>query len=150
MSDQRPATTVAIARFARDSGVRVALLLEADGRVIAQHGFTRRVDVTSASALAAAIQSSTRELGRFLDDRTLGPIHHDGDDCQLFLAPIPEDHPARLVLAVFDRATSLGLVRVFWEDLAASLKRQAPPRAPSPETFERDLQQSLSTLFGGG
>jgi hypothetical protein len=149
MSDRENATTIALARFVRDAGVHMALLLEADGRVIAQHGFTRRVDVTSASTLAAAIQSTTRELGRFLEDRTLGPIHHAGDDRQLFLAPIPEHEPARLVLAVFGRATSLGLVRVFWEQLATSLKRRVAPRAPSPETFEQDLQQSLSTLFGG-
>ena len=54
MSDQNQETTAALARFVRDTGVRVALLLEADGRVIAQHGFTRRVDVTTASTLAGS------------------------------------------------------------------------------------------------
>ena len=150
MNDDRTTTTAALARFVRDASVQVALLLEADGRVIAQHGFTRRVDVTSASALAAAIQVTTRELGRCLDDQTLGPIHHAGDDRQLFLAPFPEPAPARLVLAVFDRSTSLGLVRVFWEELATKMKRHAIPRAPSPENFERELQHSLTALFGRG
>lgn len=149
MTDRNSVTSTALARFACDAGVQLALLLEADGRVIAQHGFTRQVDITSASALAAAIQASTRELGRILGDRTLGPIHHAGDDRQLFLAPFPEDEPARLALAIFDRGTSLGLVRVFWEELATALKRRVAPRAPSPEHFERDLQQSLATLFGG-
>ncbi|MEP7346772.1 MAG: roadblock/LC7 domain-containing protein [Gemmatimonadaceae bacterium] len=148
MSGQSNATAAALACFVRDAGVQVALLLESDGRVIAQHGFTRRVDVTSASTLAAAIQATTRELGRCLDDHTFGPIHHAGDDRQLFLAPFPEAAPARLVLAVFNRATSLGLVRVFWEKLATALVRRVAPPDPSPENFERELQQSLATLFG--
>ncbi len=143
-------TAAALARFVRDSGVHMALLLEADGRAIAQHGFTRRVDITSASTLAAAVQATTRELGRCLEDRTLGPIHHPGDDRQLFLAPFPEEAPARLLLAVFDRGTSLGLVRVFWEELATTLRRKVAPHVPSAEDFEDELQQSLTSLFGRG
>lgn len=139
----------ALARFVRDAGVQVAMVIEADGRVIAQHGFTRRVDVTSASTLAAAIQATTRELGRCLGDPSLAAIHHGGVDRQLFLAPFPEAAPARLLLTVFDGKTSLGLVRFFWEELGDALKRKVTPVAPSPENFERELQDSLSTLFGG-
>lgn len=142
------ATRAALADFVRDAELQLALLLEADGRVIAQHGFTRRVDVVSASTLASAIQASTRELGEMLSDRTLGPIHHAGGARQLFLAPIPEAAPARLVLAVWDGRSSLGLVRVFWEQLATALRRPVPAAAPAPESFERDLQASLATLFG--
>lgn len=141
-------TAAALARFVRDADLHMALLLESDGRVIAQHGFTRRVDVVSASTLAAAIQATTRELGTFLSDRTLGPIHHGGGDRQLFLAPLPEASPARLVLAIFDDRSSLGLVRVYWEELARAIQRTAPAPVVAPETFERDLQQSLATLFG--
>ncbi|MFN8572860.1 MAG: roadblock/LC7 domain-containing protein [Gemmatimonadaceae bacterium] len=148
MIDLRPDTQAALAQFVREAELQLALLLEADGRVIAQHGFTRRVDVVSASTLASAIQSSTRELGDMLGDETLGPIHHAGDNRQLFLAPLPEPAPARLVLAVWDDRSSLGLVRVFWAQLAEKLHRPTPTLPPAPEHFERDLQASLTTLFG--
>jgi len=149
VSEDATKVSAALARFVRDAGVQVAMVLEADGRVIAQHGFTRRVDVTSASTLAAAIQATTRELGRCLGDPSLGPIHHGGADRQLFLAPLPEAAPPRLLLTVFDGRTSLGLVRIFWEELGEAVKRQVTPDAPSPENFERELQDSLSALFGG-
>ncbi|MBV6521502.1 MAG: hypothetical protein MNPFHGCM_01641 [Gemmatimonadaceae bacterium] len=142
-------TGLALARFVREAGVQLALLLEADGRVIAQHGFVRRIDVATASTLAAAIGATTRELGLFLGDGTLGPIHHGGGDVQLFLAPLPERAPARLLLTVFDARTSLGLVRVFWEDLRNALRREATAQAPSDEDFERELQESLTALLGG-
>jgi predicted regulator of Ras-like GTPase activity (Roadblock/LC7/MglB family) len=138
----------ALARFVRDAGVQLALLMHADGRVIAQQGFTHRVDVATASVLAAAIQSSTRELRRFVGDSTLGPVHHAGGERQLFLAPVPEGEPERLVLVVFDRSSSLGLVRVFWEELVSALRRDRAAPAPRPEHFERDLQDSLAALFG--
>lgn len=144
----------ALAAFAGDAGVRIALLLEADGRVIAQHGFTRRVDIVSASTLAAAIQATARELGRLLGDATFGPIHHAGGARQLFVAPIDDTAPSRLLLTVFDEATSLGLVRVYWEDLSRALRQAPPPATPPaarlPESFERDLQESLTALFGTG
>jgi hypothetical protein len=148
MTSPRSETAEALARFACDAALQVALLIEADGRVIAQHGFTRRVDIVSASTLAAAIQATTRELGTFLSDRTLGPIHHAGGDRQVFLAPLPESAPPRLVLAVFDGRSSLGLVQVYWEELASTIRRESAVQAPAAEHFERDLQRSLSTLFG--
>jgi len=40
-----------LARFIDDARVRLVLLLESSGRVLAQHGFTRSVDVMSACAL---------------------------------------------------------------------------------------------------
>ena len=45
-------------RFVAESGARLALLTTPAGQGIAQHGFTRAVDVRSAAALGAAIPAS--------------------------------------------------------------------------------------------
>ena len=54
-------------RFVDDARVLLALLLHPSGQVMAQHGFTRAVDVMSACALAAAIHASAGALGMQLD-----------------------------------------------------------------------------------
>ena len=64
-------------RFVDDAGVVLALLLHPTGQVQAQHGFTRAVDIMSACALAAAIHVSSAELGRQLDGKPFGGLHHD-------------------------------------------------------------------------
>ncbi len=142
-------------RFVRDARVRLALVLEASGRVLAQHGFTRSVDVMSACALAAAIQASSAELGRQLDGAPFGSLHHDGADRQLFLGAVPTPGGLHLLLAVFDDATSIGLVRLYFSELRGRLAAAAPAKvdtaglAPAlDEHFERDLDHNLARLFG--
>ena len=65
-------------KFIDDSRVRIAVLLEPSGRVLAQHGFTRSIDVMSACALASAIQASAAEIGRQLDGTPFTTLHHPG------------------------------------------------------------------------
>ena len=56
-------------RFVDDAGVVLALLLHPSGQVMAQHGFSKAVDVMTACALAAAIHASSSELGRQLEGK---------------------------------------------------------------------------------
>jgi hypothetical protein len=45
--------------FLAESAARVVLLTTTSGQVVAQHGFTRSLDVMSAAALGAGIVAST-------------------------------------------------------------------------------------------
>jgi hypothetical protein len=139
-----------LADFVRDARVRLALVLEPSGRVLAQHGFTRSIDVMAACSLAAAIHASATELGRQLGD-TLGPLHHGGADRQLFLAPLAASEAPLLLLAVFERDTTLGIVRHFSSAFARRVSRDMPARDGTPllaADFERELGRNLATLFG--
>jgi hypothetical protein len=141
-------------RFVTDARVTLVLLLHPSGRVVGQHGFVRSVDVMSACALAAAINATGAELGRMLDGAPFRELHHAGAVRQLFLAAVPRAPEPLLCLAVFDRNSSLGIVRLYFEELSASLAAVAPPipvRAPAlPGGFENELNRNLAALFGRG
>lgn len=138
-----------LADFVREARVRLALVLEPSGRVLAQHGFTRSLDVMAACSLAAAIHASAAALGRELGE-ALGPLHHGGADRQLYLVPVLAGEGALLLLAVFDEDSSLGIVRHFAAAFADRVARAAPPgrAAPLAEDFEHELGRNLATLFG--
>jgi predicted regulator of Ras-like GTPase activity (Roadblock/LC7/MglB family) len=140
-------------RFIDDARVRLVLLLETSGRVLAQHGFTRSIDVMSACALAAAIHASAAEIGRELDGNPFTTLHHPGTERQIFLGELPTARGSHILLTVFDDATSIGLVRLYFTELskrlaAASPAALAPTPTPSLVDFESDLNRNLAKLFG--
>lgn len=139
-------------RFVDDARALLALLLHPSGQVLAQHGFTRAVDVMSACALAAAIHASGAELGRQLEGKPFVGLHHAGKDRQIFLADVHTARGIFLMLTVFDRESSLGLVQLYFEEFRTALAKSAPPpeaQAPAlAENFEGDLKRNLDVLFG--
>ena len=138
-------------RFVDDARVLFALLVHPSGQVLGQHGFTRAVDVMSACALAAAIHASAGALGRELEARPFRELYHAGRDRQIFLAEAPTPRGSYVLLTAFDRATSLGLVRVYYDEFRAALAAAAAPASASGaavEDFERQLNRSLAVLFG--
>ena len=140
-----------LSEFVRQARVNRAVALEPSGRVLAQHGFTRSLDVMAVCSLVAAIHASGSELGRQANGAPFGPLHHSGPGRQVFLAPVSTAGRTVLLLAVFDDRTSLGVVRHFFGAFAQSLSRVSADEAASgPMTgdFERDLGRNLAVLFG--
>lgn len=140
-------------RYVDDARARVALLLHPSGQVMAQAGFTRAIDVMTACALAAAAHATAGELGRQLDGRAFRGLHYTGPEKQLFMASVDTARGAYICLTVFDQASSLGLVRMYFEELGRELAAAAPPLAPMRQPalgldFERELNANLSALFG--
>lgn len=141
-----------LCRFVSEAGARLALLTTPAGEVIAQHGFTRAVDVMAAAALGAAIAASTAELCRMLNEPEFKRLNHQGAERGVYLARCDTPRGPMLLLAVYDSDTSVGLVQLFSEDLAAALAAACPAEPPEPkvlaEGFERELMASLNALFG--
>ena len=138
--------------FVTDAQVLLALILTPSGQVLAQHGFSRAIDVMSACALAAAIHASSVELGRQLQGKPFGGLHHAGLARQMFLASADTKRGQLLCLTVFDEATSFGLVQLYFDELASRLAAAAPAPSPSSpavlaESFEQDLDRNLALLF---
>jgi len=139
--------------FVRESSVRLVLVLTPSGQVLAQSGFSRAVDVMTAAALAAAIVASTGELARQLKQPPFAALSHQGPKNGFFLATFVTNRGTLAVLAVYDLdVSSLGLVQLFYEQLAAELQAASPKGAAQKQVlaadFERELTDSLNTLFG--
>ena len=140
-----------LAEFVRQARVGLAVALEPSGRVLAQHGFTRSLDVMSVCSLVAAIHASGSELGRQANGAPFGPLHHGGSGRQLFLAPVAVGSRTVLLLVVFDERTSLGVVRHFFGEFNQALTHVTErdlETAPLTGDFERDLGRNLAMLFG--
>lgn len=140
-------------RYVDDARARLALLLHPSGQVMAQAGFTRAIDVMSACALAAAVHATAAELGRLVDGQPFRGLHYAGVEKQLHLAAIDTARGVYICLTVFDYESSLGLVRLYFDDLCRDLAAAAPAlaalRQPTlANDFERELNQNLASLFG--
>jgi hypothetical protein len=140
-------------RYVDDARARLALLLHPSGQVLAQAGFTREVDVMSACALAAASHATAGELGRRLDGRPFRDLYYAGPAKQLYLAPLETGRGPYISLTVFDDASSLGLVRMYFQELQREIAAAAPAlehlRAPAlARDFEGELHRNLAELFG--
>jgi hypothetical protein len=126
--------------------------MTAAGQVVAQHGFTRSVDVMTASALGAGIVASTRELATEIRAGSFGAVVHQGQQLGVYLAPFELPGASWIGLAVFGPDSSLGIVQLYFgrmvDDLVRAAPREEPPREVLPETFEDELNASLRTLFG--
>ena len=138
--------------FLTESQARLVLLMTSSGQVVAQHGFSRAVDVMGAAALGAAIVASTGEMARTLAWAPFGVVVHQGPEQAHFLAAFETPRGRWIALVVFGTDTSLGIVQLFFEQLVKDLAAAAPAAPPAvpvlAENFEHELNASLRTLFG--
>ena len=65
-------------RFVSEAGVSLAVLAHTSGRLLAQAGFARAMDVRSACVLAAATNATSAELGRLVDGAPFRELHYAG------------------------------------------------------------------------
>ena len=139
--------------FIQEAQARLVLLMTPAGQVLAQSGFARAVDVMSAAALGAAIIASTGELARQLRQAPFAALNHQGVRHGIFLAQFATERGPLVVLAVYDlHVSSLGLVQLFFEQFTGELRAASPAPSPAKQVlaadFERELTESLNTLFG--
>jgi hypothetical protein len=152
MRTLEPWVAAPLETFLAESSARIVLLMTSAGQVVAQHGFTRSLDVMAAAALGAGIIASTSEVARIMGSPQFGALVHQGGRQGVFLAGFETPRGRWIGLVVFGSETSVGLVQLFFDRLARDLAAAAPaevPRGPVlAENFERDLNASLHALFG--
>lgn len=137
--------------FVRDARVRLALLINGSGQVLAQHGFSGAYDVASVASLAAATHASSRALADMTGARRWVYLHHTGRHRQLFLAPFATPAQELILVAIFDEDSSLGLVRLYFNEFegrVATLPELGTVRTgTSAEDFERELEAGLRHIL---
>jgi len=141
---------VPLRRFVQDSRVQRAVVLRPDGRVLGQFGFPSSAEVRTACALAAAINASGKELGKQLDGRPFLGLHQGGRSQGVFMGACAAGGKECLLLAAFDRESTLGLVRLYFGEFrdAVGSVDGIPVRVEQTHDLEADLNSSLDALFG--
>jgi predicted regulator of Ras-like GTPase activity (Roadblock/LC7/MglB family) len=136
--------------FVRESRVRIALLVNGSGQVLAQHGFTRSYEVMNVASLAAAAHASSRALAELTGAGQWEHLYHGGPERQLFLAPLHTPIEVLILVAIFDGDSSLGIVRLFYETLeqnvAALPEFMVALAGTDQASFERDLEAGLEFI----
>ncbi len=137
-------------RFVQDSRVQRAVVLHPDGKVLGQFGFASAAEVMTACALAAAINASGRELGRQLGGRPFLGLHQGGRKQGVFMGACAAAGKECLLLAAFDRDSTLGLVRLYFAEFrdAVGGTDDRPEADKGARDLETDLNSSLDALFG--
>ena len=144
-------TEVPLQRYIAQSSARLVVVMTPAGQVLAQHGFARAVDLMSAAALGAAIFASSGALAQQVGEKSFGALYHSGQKHGVHLAGCETPRGRLIVLTVFGKETSIGLVQVFYDEFVVALKQAAPndgPRKPIlAADFENELNSSLASLF---
>ncbi len=138
-------------RFIDDARLKSGVVLLSSGRVVAQFGFAGPDDVMTVCALASAINASSRELGRQLDGKPFGELHHTGGERQLYMGSCSVGGSEYLFVGVFDADSSIGMVEMYFGDFCRALEeswKSAAPQIATQGDFEGDLNRSLDALFG--
>jgi hypothetical protein len=97
--------------------------------------------------------ASTDEIARQLRQPPFAALNHQGQRHGIFLTSVATARGRVIVLVVYDlNVSSLGLVQLFLEQLAADLQAASPKDTGQKQVlaadFERELSNSLTTLFG--
>jgi predicted regulator of Ras-like GTPase activity (Roadblock/LC7/MglB family) len=136
--------------FVRESTVRIVLLVNGAGQVLAQHGFTSSYEVMTVASLAAATHASSRALARLTGAGKWEHLYHNGRSRKFFLAPLSTGAGELILVAIFDEGSSLGMVNLFFgmlrEEIAALPEFQAALASTDQANFERDLEAGLEII----
>lgn len=140
-----------IGELVREARLRLALLVNGSGRILAQHGFALGFEVANVAALAAAAHASARALAELTGARRWTHLHHAGTSRQLFLAPFETPADELILVGIFEDDSSLGLVQLYFDRFAQEVSGLPVFRVPvtptSAESFERELEAGLRRVL---
>lgn len=141
-----------VRRFVEESRARSVLLINGSGQVLAQHGFTRALDVVGVASLGAGIQASSRALAQLMGQERFGHLHQGGATAQVFIGPFSTPAEELVVITVFGEDSSIGMMRLFFDafvrEVAALPGWQTVRPTADAVSFEHDLEAGLERVFG--
>ena len=142
-----------LARFLEASQSKCALLVDKDGHLVTKKGFTQAFDTMSLAALVAGAFASTREVARLLGETEFSVMFHQGRNEHIHITLVTE---RALLVIVFDDRTTIGMVRLYAEDLGKRVagiferaQERAKTKAPRDlgDEFAEDAQDRLDEFF---
>jgi predicted regulator of Ras-like GTPase activity (Roadblock/LC7/MglB family) len=123
--------------FLTRAKANAAFLVDKDGHLITKEGTDERVDVDAICGLVAGAFAATKQMALILGEETFLNLFHQGKRVNIQVTLVGN----RTILAVvFDENTTIGMVRLYLAEAAATLTT----------IFERILQRTEAAAAAGG
>lgn len=139
--------------FVAETGARCALLLDRNGRPLTAFGETGDLDETSFASLAAADFDASDQLAGLLGEQEFTSLYHQGVNGSMYLSEIAG---VAILAAVFDRRTTLGMVRLKTREvvpplvkLLTDLGAREDEEGRLDASFADDAASEIDRLFAG-
>jgi predicted regulator of Ras-like GTPase activity (Roadblock/LC7/MglB family) len=127
------------AAFLRETGARCGVLVDRTGRLLTSAGDTGGFDQVTFATLAAADFAASDQLATLLGEREFSSLYHHGERHSMFLADIAG---WAILAALFDRKTTLGMVRIKTRNLVprfSAVFDDIAERGPSGSVVHMDV-----------
>ena len=128
-----------LTRFLRETGARSAALIDRTGRLLSFVGETGGIDQIAFASLAAADFAASDQLAILLGEHEFASLYHHGERQSMFLA---DADGWAILAALFDRRTTLGMVRIKTRGVVARLGqvfRELADRGPSGSVIQMEV-----------
>jgi predicted regulator of Ras-like GTPase activity (Roadblock/LC7/MglB family) len=146
----------ALNRLLQGTNARTILLIDKAGQLITSSGDTTELDTSSFATLSAADFAATTQLATLIGEKEFSTLFHQGEKENLYVCLIAD----RVILAViFDKRTTLGLVRVktkntaaelekVFEEIFSKLDKGSGASQELNSDFSKAAEEELDKLFG--
>jgi predicted regulator of Ras-like GTPase activity (Roadblock/LC7/MglB family) len=142
-----------LADFLERSQAKCALLIDKEGHLVTKKGFTKSFNTDSIAALVAGSFAATKQVAQLLGETEFSVLFHQGKNENIHIGLVAE---RALVVVIFDDRTTLGMVRLYAEELQQkltdtmlqSIERNKDKSSSVSKEYGQAAEQALDDFFG--
>jgi len=142
-----------LADFLDRAQAKCALLIDKEGHLVTKKGFTKSFNTDSIAALVAGSFAATKQVAQLLGETEFSVLFHQGKNENIHIGLVAE---RALVVVIFDDRTTLGMVRLYAEELQQrltdsllqSIERNKGKSNDMGKDFGAAAEQALDDFFG--
>jgi predicted regulator of Ras-like GTPase activity (Roadblock/LC7/MglB family) len=144
--------TTILDKLTKEANAKVVFLVDKNGQLIASAGETEKIDATSLASLTAGNIAATSGLAKLIGEKEFSILFHEGEKENIHISLVGQ----RVILVViFDRRSSLGLVRLrvkksseelnnIFDKLLKKVETEPEPESPFAEITDEDIDNLFS------
>jgi len=142
-----------LADFLDRSQAKCALLIDKEGHLVTKKGFTKSFNTDSIAALVAGSFAATKQVAQLLGETEFSVLFHQGKNENIHIGLVAE---RALIVIIFDDRTTLGMVRLYAEELTQrltdsllkSIERNKDKASTVSNDYSQAAEQALDDFFG--
>ncbi len=139
-------------KLTKEANAKVVFLVDKNGQLIASAGDSEKIDATSLASLTAGNIAATSGLAKLIGEKEFSILFHEGEKENIHISLVGQ----RVILVViFDRRSSLGLVRLrvkksseelntIFDKLLRKVETEPETESPFAEITDEDIDNLFS------